>query len=141
MADESGARANRVQQVTGRLMRRMRAQTEGSGGLSITQDWALALLIQSPMSSAELARVQGVRAQTMSTAIAGLERAGCVRREADPDDGRRMVLHATDAGIEAYESSRARKLRWLQRSLADLSPDELRALDRGLELLERIADR
>jgi len=139
--DSNADRAVRVQQLTGRLMRRMRAQAADAESLSITQDWALALLIQSPMSGADLARAQGVRAQTMSTAVAGLERAGYVRREADSRDGRRIVLHPTDAGIDAYEASRAHKQQWLQDALAGFDADELRMLDGGLDILERLADR
>ena len=138
--DENAARAVRVQQLTGRLLRRMRAHAGDAESLSLTQDWAVALLIENPMSGAELARVQGVRPQTMSTALAGLERAGYVRREPDPADGRRVVLHPTAAGIAAHEDSRARKQQWLQQALADVGADDLRALDGGLDILDRIAD-
>ncbi len=138
--DSNSDRAVRVQQLTGRLMRRMRNQGDHDAGISITQDWAVALLIEAPMTSAELARAQGVRAQTMSAAVAGLERAGYVRREPDPADGRRITLHATAAGIEAHELARSSKQRWLQQALADVGAEELSALDAGLEVLERIAD-
>jgi DNA-binding MarR family transcriptional regulator len=136
----SADRASRVVQLTGRLIRRMRAQAEDGRGLSITQDWVIALLLETPMSAAELARAQGVRAQTMSATVQGLEEVGYIRREADPADGRRIVLHATDAAAEAHEVTRERKHRWLQDALAEVDPDDLRALDRGLDVLERIAE-
>jgi DNA-binding MarR family transcriptional regulator len=123
-----------------RLLRRMRAQAEDGRGLSITQDWVIALLIDTPMSAAELARAQGVRAQTMSATVQGLEEAGYIRREADPADGRRTVLHATDAAAEAHAVTRERKHRWLQDALAAVDAGDLHALDRGLDILDRIAD-
>jgi DNA-binding MarR family transcriptional regulator len=139
-APENADRAARLLRLSGLLTRRIRSQS--NSGLSITQEWAIALLIETPegMSGAELARVQGVRAQTMSTALTGLQKAGYVRSVPDSADGRRQVLHATDEGIRAHDASREIKVRWLRDALAEFDRAELDEFDAGLALLERVAE-
>jgi DNA-binding MarR family transcriptional regulator len=140
VAPENADRAARLLRLSGLLTRRIRAQA--NSGLSITQEWAIALLIEAPegMSGAELARVQGVRAQTMSTAMTGLQKAGFVRSVPDAADGRRQLLHATEDGIRAHDASREAKVRWLMDALVDFDPAELGEFDAGLALLERVAE-
>jgi DNA-binding MarR family transcriptional regulator len=137
---ENADRAARLLRLSGLLTRRIRSQS--TSGLSITQEWAIALLIETPegMSSAALARVQGVRAQTMSTAMTGLQKAGYVRSVPDASDGRRQLLYATEDGIRAHDASRDAKVRWLEDALAEFDAAELGEFDAGLALLERVAE-
>jgi DNA-binding MarR family transcriptional regulator len=123
----------RVARIASSVVRRIRTQGGSASELSITQDWALALL-------ANLARVQNVRAQTMSTAIAGLEKLGYVAKRADPRDGRRLILQATDEGVAARDRAHTAKQQWLEATLTALDESERRDLRRGLDLLERIAE-
>jgi DNA-binding MarR family transcriptional regulator len=142
-ADSSSAdRAARLRRLSGQLTRRIRSQAHGDLGLTISQEFIIAMLGDAPdgMTSAELARMEGVRAQTMSVAVAALEKAGYVRGVPDPADGRRTILHVTEQGFRAHGESRAAKQAWLQDLLGEFSADELNALDAGLELLERIAE-
>ncbi len=136
---DNADRAARLARLSGLLLRRIREQSVS--GLSISQDWIMALLAESPggLSSAELARAQGVRAQTMSTAVLGLQKAGFVSGAPDGADGRRTILHATDEGIQALDASREAKERWLEQALEDFGSAELAQLDTGLDMLERIA--
>ncbi len=140
--DPAADRAVRLARVPGLLIRRLRAEAHGITGLTMSQESTISRLIEAPggMSSAELARAEGVRPQTMSTAVSGLEKNGFVRGEPDPDDGRRTILPPTEKGIQALGDARAVKLRWLEELLSDFTVDELSALDEGLSLLERIAE-
>src|SRR5215468_7419940 len=52
-----------------------------------------------PTSLMELARHMGVTASTMSLAVDRLVRGGYVRRERDAQDGRRVNLRLTQAGL------------------------------------------
>lgn len=74
-------------------------------GLTAAQYTALSVLYRrSGISSSELARRSLVRAQTMAGTIDPLIDAGYVRRDADPDHGRRLLLSITPRGAEVVEA-------------------------------------
>lgn len=70
-------------------------------GITALQYTALTVLQQQsePISSAALARLSFVTAQTMSDMVGALERRGLVRRDADPGNRRRLLITLTDAGV------------------------------------------
>ncbi len=69
--------------------------------LTPAQYTALSVLERLPgLTSSELARRSLVRAQTMAATIEPLLAEGLVRREQDPEHGRRMLLHLTPLGVE-----------------------------------------
>lgn len=145
MATDDKARsdlATHVRMTASALMRRLRSEAAGITGLTWSQESIVALLSRAPegMSTAELARAEGVRGQTMSTAVSALEQAGFLRGEPDPGDGRRTVLHVTERGSAALTEARAARQRWLDELLTGFTEDELAALARGLDLLDRIAE-
>ncbi|MCS5733383.1 MarR family winged helix-turn-helix transcriptional regulator [Herbiconiux daphne] len=138
---ESGSDAARIARLAGALVRRIRSHGGVTGELSITQDWVLALVSESGgMTGAELARAQNVSAQTMSTAIAGLERLGYVAKHPDDDDARRLIVRATDRGATARMQAHEAKQRWLSDVVASFTAEERADLSRGLDMLERIAE-
>lgn len=67
---------------------------------------ALHFLDSGPLSQTDLARSARVENQTMSRTVERLEREGFVRREADARDRRRQIVTRTDAGTEAWASTR-----------------------------------
>jgi len=138
---DPAADAARIARMAGALVRRIRAHGGATSELSITQDWVLALLGESGgMTGAELARAQNVSAQTMSTAIAGLERLGYVAKHADEADGRRLIVRATDAGAAATAQAHEMKQRWLADVVSSFTEEERADLLRGLALFERLAE-
>lgn len=141
--DANSERAARLRRATGMLFRRIRSEAHGASGLTLSQESIVALLIDAPqgLSSAELARIEGVRAQTMSVAIASLERRGFVHREADPLDRRRTILHPTAHGIAALARSQELKQRWLEDALDACAVDDLGTLDNAMNVIERIITR
>src|SRR5947207_15222761 len=57
------------------------------------------------MSMTSLAEHMGVTVATMSLAIDRLERRGYVRRDRDPQDGRRVLLRVTKAGVRLRDAN------------------------------------
>ena len=67
--------------------------------------------------------------------------AGLVRSAADPSDGRKSVISVTPAGNRLFESAKASRDAWLARAIGHVvSPRERAALEKSIELLERLAD-
>lgn len=133
-------RAARVIGVVGQLIRRIRDEARAASGLSTTQEWAVDILRDTPgLTSAELARAQGVSAQTMNAAIKALTAAGYITASEDQTDGRRRNLTVTTLGLEAVQHSQRVKQEWIVRSLAHVAEPDLDALDRALNVLLRLA--
>ncbi len=76
-------------------------------------------------------------APAISRAIDSLVRAGLVERQSDPDNRRRLALRLTEDGRESMARPPAAD-KGLEGRLGRLGSSELRALERGLEILERL---
>jgi len=76
-------------------------------------------------------------APAISRAIDALVRAGLVDRQADPDNRRRLALRLTEAGEQRLSSPPATDAS-LEARFGRLAHSELRALERGFEILERL---
>jgi DNA-binding MarR family transcriptional regulator len=145
MADEarevSGERAQvatRLHAAALHLLRRLRTE-DVTSGLSGSRLSALSVLVfGGPRSVGELADVEQVTAPTMSRLASALEEAGLVRREADPGDGRRVLLRATRAGERLLLEGRQRRVEELVEILGSLGDTEWRALGRAAEILEGV---
>ena len=85
----------------------------------------LGLYDRDGLTQAELARVAGVEQPTMAATLQRMERAGLVRREPDPGDGRRATVFLTE---------RAREL---ERPLVDAARAINRRAVRGLSADDR----
>jgi DNA-binding MarR family transcriptional regulator len=137
-----GELANDLQVVLARLVRRLR-QAHETGDLSLSELSALARLEQAgPLQPGQLAEQERVAPQAMSVIVATLADHGLLAREVDADDGRRVVLSATDAGRQLLDGRRTAKAKRLATALRDeLEPDELQDLAAALALLDRVAAR
>jgi DNA-binding MarR family transcriptional regulator len=122
------------------LVRRLR-QHRVPGSLSQPESQALSKLVrEQPMTSADLARAEGISAQSMGATVAALESQGLVTRRSDPDDGRRILLVPTPAGRRLAEDKRTARGEQLGRALTDgFSDDDLEQLLTAAPLLERLA--
>ena len=76
-------------------------------------------------------------APAVSRAIDVLVRAGLIERTQDPNNRRRLALRLTEAGRQ-YLASPPRADASLEGRMAKLAHSELRALERGIEILERL---
>ena len=93
------------------------------------------------MSMTDLAEHMGVTVATMSLAIDRLQRRGYARRDRDPQDGRRVLLRVTPAGVRLREAKSVLDPVRVEQVLGQLSPaDRDKALE-GLELLARASEK
>ena len=93
-----------------------------------------------PTTASALAAAEHVTHQAITQTLAALKRAGLVRSEADPTDGRKSVISVTPAGNRLFESAIASRDAWLARAIESVvSPRERAALEKSIELLERLA--
>lgn len=121
-----------------RLYRRLRAEA-GDAEYTASQIAVLRRLETGPATTAELARAEDMRPQSMSAVITPLERAGIVERRSDPDDARAAQVSITAEGARIIGESRAAKQAWLDRMMSErLSTAERRTLREATALLERM---
>jgi DNA-binding MarR family transcriptional regulator len=76
-------------------------------------------------------------APAVSRAVDTLVRAGLVDRQPDPDNRRRLALRLTEAGRAELDRPPAADAS-LEGRMGKLAHSELRALERGFEILERL---
>ena len=125
-----------------RLRARMRAESSPSAGWTISQIAILSRILElGPMTTTALAHLEHVRPQSVAQMVADLKADGLVRSEADPSDGRKVLLLATDEGRRAVEAVRSSRTAWLAQAIdATIEADERPVLDRAIDLLNRLAD-
>ena len=120
-----------------RLVEQMGGDTAAARAQGQQRDLLDAVARQEPATLNQVAATVGRGAPAISRAIDMLVRAGLVERQADPDNRRRLALRLTDAGREAMARPAAME-GGLDTRLAKLAASELRALERGIEILERL---
>ncbi|MGY2895893.1 MarR family winged helix-turn-helix transcriptional regulator [Deinococcus sp. UYEF24] len=137
--DLTAALAADLRLLLGQLRRRLREEVP-PGDLTQPQLTALLHLERGEAATVtELARVEGVRSQSMGATVASLLDLGLVAGERHPSDGRQTTLRLSDAGHDLIAQRRAAREDWLQRTLrARLSLDEQGDLTRSVALLRRL---
>jgi DNA-binding MarR family transcriptional regulator len=137
----ASALATELRAVVGKLKRRLREQA-APGDLTTSQiSVLLRLESQGPATTSSLARLEGMRPQSMGSIIAPLEAAGLVSGAPDPADGRQTILSLTDACRKWVAEGRAARQDWLTRMLqARLSAQEQDKLLEAVALLSRLVD-
>jgi DNA-binding MarR family transcriptional regulator len=126
--------------AVGQLVRRVRS--EGNpGGLGLSQTSAIARLATGgAMTTAELARIEAMKPQSMGTVLAGLESAGLVRRRPDPRDGRQILFELTEAGAAARHDHQSAKRARLLEAVLHLTEGERRTLAAAIPLIRRLGE-
>jgi DNA-binding MarR family transcriptional regulator len=138
---QASALATEIRALVSKLKRRLREQAT-PGDLTPSQiSVLLRLEREGPATTSSLARLEGMRPQSMGAVIAPIEAAGLVCGVPDPLDGRQTILSLTDACRKWIEDGRAARQDWLTRTLeARLSPQEQGKLIEAVELLKRLVD-
>jgi DNA-binding MarR family transcriptional regulator len=95
---------------------------------------------QGPATAADLARAEGVKPQSMGTALGMLEKMGFVERKAHPTDGRQINIKLTARGITLRRNTKKATYAWLSRAIAGLDKQEQTTLFKAGELIKRIAE-
>jgi len=128
------------------VIKRLRASLQdaalaGAMGLSLSELSILRRLRhEGPSTAASLAVAEHVTHQAITQNLSELKRAGLVEATPDPHDGRKKLISVTAAGNSLFESVSASRNAWFAQIIeSTVSEDELPALDKAIELLERLA--
>ena len=124
----------------GLLLRRLR-QVHAEGELTLPESSALARLDRGgPATPSVLAKLEQISPQSMGATLGGLEARGLVERRPDPEDGRQVVMSATEAGLQALRNRRNARTEHLAQALSTgFTRSELKQLMAVAPLLERLA--
>lgn len=127
--------------AVGRLTRRLRERAH-LGDLTSSQIAVLGRLDRDgPATVTALARLEGMRPQSMGANVAALLEAGLVVGAPDPSDGRQTILSVTETCREWIKASRAAREDWLFQTIRmQLTADEQEELAAAVALLKRLAD-
>lgn len=138
-ANELEAVATDLLAACGQLVARLRAE---SNKLELT--WSQSVVLarldaMGPTSTADLARAEAVKPQSMGASLAVLEGEGLVERSPHPSDGRQFLYSLTEAGRGVRERTRRIKLAWLSQTLGSLDEGEREDLARAARVIARLA--
>jgi DNA-binding MarR family transcriptional regulator len=132
--------AARLRLAITRTARRLRQQAGADLGPS--QAAALATIERhGPLPPSELADLERIQRPTVTRIVARLTEAGLVERTADPEDGRSSLVSITREGRDLLGALRSRKTAYLAEHLGRLGSDDVKALQRAAEVLERMLER
>ncbi|MFI9325540.1 MarR family winged helix-turn-helix transcriptional regulator [Kitasatospora aureofaciens] len=142
-ADGGGLSAEavvRLRLAIGRLNRQL-VRASGDQDLTSAQLSALARVEQhGPLRLGELAAREGVAVPSMVRTIAPLVAGGLIAKTPDPQDGRSQLLAPTGYGRDTLARIRRERTALLARRSTRLSPEQCRALEAALPLLELLLD-
>jgi DNA-binding MarR family transcriptional regulator len=128
-------------QAIGLLVRRIRTAA-ASHELSLTEASVMARLDRDgPATTAELARAERMKPQSMGTTIAALEELGMVERKPHPTDGRQVNIALTAKGLAIRNTSKDAKRTWLAQAITQLNEDERETLFKAGDILKRLAEK
>ena len=126
-------------QAIGLLVRRVRAAA-ASHELSWTESAVMARLARDgPATTADLARAENMKPQSMGTTVAALEERALVERKPHPTDGRQVNIELTAKGAAVRQSARDAKRSWLAQAVAQLTEQERETLFAAGEIIKRLA--
>lgn len=111
---------------------------EAGQDTTMPQYRVLQYLSAGPMSLSDLARKRRVSLQSMGELAQALVERGWVARKPNPDDRRQQFLELTRHGHRHYERAQENMLRRLTPVMAELTPEEHRAVRVALDALHRV---
>jgi DNA-binding MarR family transcriptional regulator len=126
-------------QALGQLIRRVRAASAAQE-LSWTESAVMARLArEGPATTADLARAENMKPQSMGTTIAALEERALVERKSHPTDGRQVNIALTAKGLAVRKSAKDAKRTWLALAIAELDEQEQETLFAAAQIMQRLA--
>ncbi|MFF2546029.1 MarR family winged helix-turn-helix transcriptional regulator [Kitasatospora sp. NPDC058063] len=94
-----------------------------------------------PLRLGELTTREGVAVPSMVRTVAPLVADGLVAKSPDPQDGRSQLLAPTPFGLETLSRIRRERTALPARRSSRLTPDQCRALEAALPLLELLLEK
>ena len=139
MAKKPEAELMDFTQAIGLLVRRVRAAGR-THELSLTESAVLGRLDrEGPATTAELARAEGMKPQSMGATVATLEEMGMVERTPHATDGRQMIVALTSKGAAVRKRVKDAKHTWLAQAVKKLDKREQETLFAAGEIIKRLA--
>src|SRR6478752_2032995 len=140
-APDLSREASDLRIATFRLARRMRTQ-RAVDSMSDGQFAVLAgLFLHGSHTLGELADRERVSAPSMNRTVNCLQESGYVRRSADENDGRKVVISLTEEGRAVVDETARRRDAWVEEALAELSPSERRTMAEAAKIMQRMVAR
>lgn len=130
--------ADRLHSAAIHLLRRVRKQDVATGEGPARLSALSVLVFGGPKTLKELAAAEQVKPPTMSRIVAGLARSRLIHIEQDPEDARRMRIHATAKGTQILQKGRELRIAYLAEHLEQLTLLELSHLGKAVEILARL---
>ncbi|HEX8454717.1 MAG TPA: MarR family transcriptional regulator [Longimicrobium sp.] len=130
--------ADRLHSASIHLLRQLRREDDALGVSAPLLSALSVLVFGGAKTLGELAAAEQVQPPSMTRTVRKLEEAGLATRELDPLDRRVTWLYATPEGERVLREGRARRVASLAARLGALDGEELAALERAAELLERV---
>ena len=118
----------------------MRMYNEQVAQFDTTMATAFALLSIHPgegTPSTALGPRMGMEATSLSRTLKSMEDRGLIQRKPNPTDGRSVLIHLTDSGLEKRESAKEKVLRFNEVVRADISEEKM---NHFYEVMETIND-
>ena len=124
----------------GLLVRRVRAAA-ASHALSLTEAAVMSRLAKDgPATTADLARAESMKPQSMGATIAALEEMGMVERKPHPTDGRQVNIELTAKGAAVRKSAKDAKRMWLAQAIAQLDEQDRETLFAAGRIIKRLVE-
>ena len=138
--EELETAVNEFTQTIGLLVRRVRAAA-ASHELSLTESAVMARLAKDgPATTANLARAEGMKPQSMGATVAALEELGMVERRPHPTDGRQVNIELTVKGAEVRQRARDAKRTRLLQAVSRLDAREQETLFAAARIMKCLAE-
>jgi DNA-binding MarR family transcriptional regulator len=127
LEQEVGVLIRRVKRVIGERARAVHPDLQPASYLMLTY-----LAAEGPQRSSVMSERFGVDKGAISRQVQHLCELGLLDREADPVDGRAMLISASADAVHRMEAINRDRRRWLAEQLAEWSEDDLREFVTGL---------
>jgi len=121
------------------VLRRLRTEANPTE-LALSQMGVLSRLEGGPMNTADLARAELMKPQSIGVILGSLEQEGLVERQPHPTDRRQVLFALTEAGAAVRTKHRAMKRDWLVGALAKLDPAQREALIAAIPVIRQVGD-
>ncbi len=95
---------------------------------------------EGPHTISDLSEIERVTPPSINRTVNQLAEFGLVVRSSSPDDGRVVLVTATETGRTLVQETRRRRAAWLASRVAELTPEQQELLHASAPILAELAD-